>query len=73
MWKLLRDRRLSGLKFRRQHSFGRFIVDFYCASASLVIELDGPIHDKQVGHDIERQRTLELSACRSSGSRTKRS
>ncbi len=59
MWKLLRDRRLSGLKFRRQHAFGRFIVDFYCPSANLVVEIDGAIHDAQPGHDYERQTVLE--------------
>ena len=44
MWRLLRDRRLSGLKFRRQVPVGPHIVDFACVSARLVVELDGGQH-----------------------------
>jgi leucyl-tRNA synthetase len=59
LWQLLRDRRLGNLKFRRQHAFGRFIVDFYCASAQLVLEMDGPIHEAELLSDVERQKVLE--------------
>ena len=47
MWKLLRDRRLAGLKFRRQFVFekGPYIVDFVCFRHRLVVEADGPHHD----------------------------
>ena len=50
---LLRD---LGVKFRRQHPIGRFIVDFYCAEARLVIELDSEAHSepKQTEQDMER-------------------
>jgi very-short-patch-repair endonuclease len=44
MWRLLRNRRLAGFRFRRQHPVGRYIADFYCAVARLVIELDGDTH-----------------------------
>ena len=44
LWYALRDRRLNGLKFRRQYSIGRYIVDFYCASARIAIEIDGDSH-----------------------------
>ncbi len=44
MWKLLRDRRFVGFKFRRQLPIGRFIVDFVCPSAMLIVELDGSQH-----------------------------
>ncbi len=44
-WSLLRNRRIGGLKFRRQHVIGAFIVDFYCADLRLVLELDGAPHD----------------------------
>ena len=54
LWEKLRDSRLAGLKFRRQHPVGRFIVDFYCASAKLVVELDGGIHDTQQEYDQAR-------------------
>ncbi|TMF00301.1 MAG: DUF559 domain-containing protein [Chloroflexi bacterium] len=41
LWKLLRGRQLAGHKFRRQHEFGGFVLDFYCADARLAIEVDG--------------------------------
>jgi very-short-patch-repair endonuclease len=44
MWYLLRDRRLSGYKFRRQQPIGPYIVDFYCDMLKLVIEVDGSGH-----------------------------
>ena len=61
LWERLRGKQLAGLRFRRQHPIGRFIVDFYCAEARLIIEVDGAIHE-QPGHDdydSERQRHLE--------------
>ncbi len=67
LWERLRNRRLCGIKFRRQHAIGRFIVDFYCAEARLVIEVDGGIHDYTVEDDAVRQEYLEslgLSVCR---------
>ena len=45
LWSLLRNRQLSGFKFRRQHQFGNYIADFYCHEAQLVVECDGSIHD----------------------------
>jgi very-short-patch-repair endonuclease len=48
-----------GFKFRRQQALGRFIVDFYCREAKLVIEVDGPVHDHQPEKDSVRQATLE--------------
>jgi very-short-patch-repair endonuclease len=44
MWFLLRDRRLDGVKFRRQVPIGRFVADFACFEALLVVELDGSQH-----------------------------
>jgi imidazole glycerol-phosphate synthase subunit HisF len=44
LWQSLSKKRL-GVKFRRQHPKKKFIVDFYCHGASLIIELDGGIHD----------------------------
>ena len=41
LWKYLQNRKLEGRKFRRQHSVGNYIADFYCSSERLVIELDG--------------------------------
>jgi very-short-patch-repair endonuclease len=44
LWRWLRDRRFSAYKFRRQHQFGKYILDFFCLEASLNIELDGSQH-----------------------------
>ena len=44
MWRLLRDRRFAGYKFRREHPLGRYTLDFYCAEAKLSLELDGGQH-----------------------------
>ena len=43
-WSLLRNRQVAGAKFRRQHQFGRYILDFYCPAAKLAIEVDGAHH-----------------------------
>jgi very-short-patch-repair endonuclease len=59
LWQRLRRHDLSGYKFRRQHNIERFIVDFYCAQAHLVIEVDGPIHQYQENEDLLRQQYLE--------------
>ncbi len=45
LWKELRNRKLNGHKFRRQHPIGQFIADFYCHEAKLVVEVDGEVHD----------------------------
>ena len=52
LWKLLRDRRLSDLKFRRQVPIGPYVVDFVCLRHRLIIEADGPFHDPD--HDARR-------------------
>lgn len=58
LWRHLRDRRLNGLKFRRQHAIDRFVVDFFCREAALIIEVDGPIHNHQRVEDVEREQIL---------------
>lgn len=58
LWGILRGGRLGGLKFRRQYPIGPYIVDFYCHSARLVVELDGNSHlDKS---EPDNQRTAFL-------------
>ena len=56
LWQLLRDRRLLGFKFRRQHQIGDYIADFFCREANLIIECDGAIHDRNEAwhHDQNR-------------------
>jgi very-short-patch-repair endonuclease len=44
MWRILRDRRLAGFKFRRQQPVGRYFVDFVCFSHRLILEIDGSQH-----------------------------
>ena len=53
LWRLLRDRRLSGLKFRRQVPVGPYIVDFLCVGARLIVEADGSQHGES-RHDEAR-------------------
>jgi very-short-patch-repair endonuclease len=59
LWFRLRDRRLEGWKFRRQAPVDRFIVDFICADAKVIIELDGGQHSVQTQKDAERTAILE--------------
>ncbi len=46
LWNVLRDNR-TGFKFKRQHSIGGYILDFYCAEKHLIIEIDGGIHNSK--------------------------
>ena len=50
---------LSGRKFRRQHPIEPYIVDFYCAEANLVVEIDGESHEDRQDHDRRRDKYLE--------------
>ncbi|HEX4998825.1 MAG TPA: endonuclease domain-containing protein [Terriglobia bacterium] len=61
-WVLLRDRRMFGLKFRRQVPIGDYIVDFLCPELRLVIELDGEIHDDPRQSRIDRVKDSFLTA-----------
>ena len=58
LWEQFRGNRLNGLHFRRQQIISGFIVDFYCHSARLVIEVDGGVHLDQQNYDTERSRIL---------------
>jgi very-short-patch-repair endonuclease len=60
LWHHLRNRRLQGWKFRRQHEIGRYIADFVCSDAALIVELDGGQHGEQMAYD--ECRTVELQA-----------
>jgi very-short-patch-repair endonuclease len=59
LWWSLRNRKLDGLKFRRQVPIGRFIADFYCTEFKLIVELDGDSHNEQVEYDQKRSAWLE--------------
>jgi len=56
LWQHLRNRQLSGAKFRRQQPFGPYILDFYCAGSKLAIELDGGQHGEPKGAWQDKQR-----------------
>ena len=59
LWRLLKNKQIDGLKFRRQHSIGPYIVDFYCPALRLAIELDGEVHSRQLEHDEQRTYYLQ--------------
>jgi very-short-patch-repair endonuclease len=63
LWKLLRGSTL-GVKFRRQHAIGQFVIDFYCAAARLVVEVDGESHDGRDEDDAARTQYLEAHGLR---------
>jgi len=64
LWQALRNRRLDGLKFRRQHSIGRFVADFYCFELRLAVEVDGPIHRLTREADAAREDALSATGVR---------
>jgi very-short-patch-repair endonuclease len=59
LWEKLKGKQIAGVRFRRQHPISRYIVDFYCHAAKLVIELDGKIHLAKKEQDIERTKEIE--------------
>jgi len=60
MWRWLRDRRFSAYKFRRQHPYGPYILDFFCLEAGVNIEIDGFQHGKPERQAADRERDLYL-------------
>ncbi|MHB1357431.1 MAG: endonuclease domain-containing protein [Anaerolineae bacterium] len=62
LWALLRNRQVMGLKFRRQHPIGPYVLDFYCVEAHLGIELDGGQHDVIEVIESDQERTAYLEA-----------
>ena len=60
VWKRLRARQFEGLKFRRQHPVGPYILDFYCPERRLAIELDGGQHFEPAAQAYDHRRTVFL-------------
>jgi len=58
LWSRLRANRLQGIHFRRQQVIDGFIVDFYCDRAGVVIEIDGPVHERSAEYDRDRDAAL---------------
>ncbi len=67
LWNALKNKQLGGFKFRRQHPFGTFILDFYCHEARLGVEVDGGYHLKPLQKEYDEQRE---EAIKSEGSVT---
>jgi len=61
LWRHLRKRQLEGRRFLRQHSIGNYIVDFYCASEKLIVELDGESHFTKEAQQYDAERTEYLT------------
>ena len=61
LWTLLRGRRFMDFKFRRQHPIGPYFADFFCSSASVIIELDGETHIGQEQRDLLRTQYLQAN------------
>ncbi len=62
LWELLRNRKLAGAKFRRQHQFGEYITDFFCDEAKLVVECDGAPHGTPERQKIDQKRDAYLKS-----------
>ena len=60
LWKHLQNRQTAGRKFRRQHSIGPYILDFYCPREKLAVELDGAAHDHEQTAERDEARTRYL-------------
>ena len=60
LWKLIKGQQIDGLKFRRQHSVGPYILDFYCPQFRLGIELDGEVHSTTEAMDYADNRARFL-------------
>lgn len=62
LWKQLQSRQLAGRKFRRQHSVGPFVLDFYCPRERIAVELDGAAHDHERAAQRDEARTSYLQS-----------
>ena len=60
LWEEVKGKKLGGVRFRRQHPIGRYILDFYCHSSKLGIELDGAYHQDKLQQWVDADRTLFL-------------
>jgi len=64
LWRALRRKQISGFKFRRQHPFGDYIIDFVCLETMLAIEVDGGQHNAQRAEDSARTEYLTRAGFR---------
>ena len=61
LWKRLKGKQLDGYRFRQQHGFGPYVLDFYCPLLRLCIELDGEVHDSGEVRQKDADRTVFLN------------
>ena len=61
LWKMLKNRQVDGLKFRRQHSIENYIVDFYCPEIKLAIEMDGHSHVSYAKQSLDQKRDARIN------------
>ncbi len=59
LWSALQNKQVLGMRFRRQHAVGRYVLDFYCPACKLAIELDGSVHDDRQEEDAIRTQEIE--------------
>jgi very-short-patch-repair endonuclease len=62
LWEKLRNRKLKGYKFRRQHPIASYVADFYCHEGSLIVEVDGAIHKMNDNVEYDEARATELES-----------
>ena len=62
LWKHISDKQLDGWRFRRQHGFGPYVLDFYCPVLKLCIEVDGEIHQRTDVVEKDKERTSFLES-----------
>jgi very-short-patch-repair endonuclease len=64
LWLALRNGQIGGMKFRRQHPIGPHVVDFFCHSTKLVVEVDGMSHDDKMAQDVAKSKHIESQGLR---------
>lgn len=62
LWLYLSKGQINNLKFRRQHSIGNYVIDFYCPAKKLIIEIDGDTHAGELAQKRDKIRTNYLKS-----------
>jgi very-short-patch-repair endonuclease len=60
LWEVLKDRKIAGAKFRKQHAILRYVLDFYCHEYKIGIEVDGEYHNEREQYELDLERTKHL-------------
>ena len=61
LWRYLKGKQLDGYRFRQQHGFGPFVLDFYCPTLRLCVEVDGGVHQEESVKEKDEDRTVFLN------------